>query len=86
VVSQTGPRVVRSNFCEGPVNPRKEPKGQTKILWPASVIWNQISDIWPQKGQPDNPVAACGPVVGPEDTYYTQRWAVVSYFNELIFQ
>jgi len=34
---------------------QKEPKSQTKILGPASVIWDQISDIWPQKGQPGNP-------------------------------
>jgi len=25
-------------------------KGQTKILGPTSVIWDQISEIWPQKG------------------------------------
>jgi len=25
-----------------------------KILGPASVIWDQISEIWPQKGQPGN--------------------------------
>jgi len=31
-------------------------KGQTKILGPASVIWDQISEIWPKKGQPGNPV------------------------------
>ena len=30
-------------------------KGQTKILGPISVIWDQISEIWPQKGQPGNP-------------------------------
>jgi len=34
---------------------QKEPKGQTKILGTASVIWNQIYKIWPQKGQPGNP-------------------------------
>jgi len=33
---------------------KKEPKGQTKILGPTSVIWNQIYEIWPQKGQPGN--------------------------------
>jgi len=27
-------------------------KGQKKILMPASVIWDQISEICPQKGQP----------------------------------
>jgi len=35
---------------------QKEPKGQTKIWGPASVIWDQISKIWPQRGQPGNPV------------------------------
>ena len=25
--------------------PGKEPKGQTKMLWPASVIWDEISEI-----------------------------------------
>jgi len=30
-------------------------KGQTKILGPTSVIWDQIYEIWPQKGQPGNP-------------------------------
>jgi len=25
------------------------------ILGPESVIWDQISEIWPQKGQPGNP-------------------------------
>jgi len=30
---------------------QKRAKGQTKILGPASVIWDQIS----QKGQPGNP-------------------------------
>jgi len=42
MVSQTGPRVVRSNFCKGPnlswKRAKKEPKGQTCILGPASVI------------------------------------------------
>jgi len=61
MVSQTGSRVVRSNFCKckGPnlswKRAKKEPKGQTKILGPGSVIWDQISEIWPQKGQPGNP-------------------------------
>jgi len=56
MVSQTGPRVVRSNSCKGPVYPGKGPKkGQTKILGPTSVIWGQRSEIWPQKGQPGNP-------------------------------
>jgi len=27
---------------------KKEPKGQTKILGAASVIWDQIPEIWPQ--------------------------------------
>ena len=30
-------------------------KGQKKILEPVSVVWDQISEIWPQKGQPGNP-------------------------------
>ena len=42
MVSQTGPRVVRSNTCKGPnltwKRAKKEPKGQTKILGPASVV------------------------------------------------
>jgi len=50
---QTGPSVVRSNFCKGPNLSWKRAKGQTKILGPASVIWDHISEIWPQKGQPD---------------------------------
>jgi len=56
MVSQTGPRVVRSKFCKESACPGKEPKGQTKILEPASVIWYQISKIWPPKSQPGNPV------------------------------
>jgi len=34
---------------------QKRAKGQTKILGPPSLIWDQISEIWPQKGQPGNP-------------------------------
>ena len=30
-------------------------KCQTKILGPASVIWDQIFEIWPQEGQHANP-------------------------------
>jgi len=30
-------------------------KGQTKILGPASVIWDQIFEIWPQECQHANP-------------------------------
>jgi len=52
--------LVRSQSCKGPSLPwkraRKEPKGQRKFLGPPSVIWNQISEIWPQKCQPGNPV------------------------------
>jgi len=59
MVSETGLRVVRSNSCKGPSlswkRAKKEPKGQTNILGPVSVIWDQIYDIWPQKGQPGNP-------------------------------
>jgi len=59
MVSQTGLRVVRSNSFKGPSvswkRAKKEPKGQSKILGPASVICDHISEIWPQKGQPGNP-------------------------------
>jgi len=48
-------RVVRSNFARGQTYPEKGPKGQANILWPASVIWEQISGIWPKEGQPGNP-------------------------------
>jgi len=34
-------------------------KGQTKILELISVIWDQISEIWPQKGQLGNPALSC---------------------------
>jgi len=30
-------------------------KGKTKLLGPASVIWEQISEIWPKAGQPGGP-------------------------------
>jgi len=30
-------------------------KGQTKILGPTSVIWDQSSEIWPHKVQAGNP-------------------------------
>jgi len=33
---------------------QKELKGQMTILGPASASWDQISEIWPQKGQPGN--------------------------------
>ena len=53
--------MVRSKFCRGPnlswKKAKKEPKGQTKMLGSASVIWDEISEIWPQKGQPGNPDA-----------------------------
>jgi len=43
-------------FARGKIYPGKWPKkSQTKILEPASVIWDQIAEIWPQKGQPGNP-------------------------------
>jgi len=58
-LSQTGIRVDRSNSCKGPAypvkGPKNKPKSQTKIFGPASVIWDQISEIWSQKGQPGNP-------------------------------
>jgi len=63
VVSQRGLRVVRPNSCKGPnlswKRVKKEPKGQTKILEPTSVIWDQISEILPQKGRPGNPGSGC---------------------------
>jgi len=31
-------------------------KGQMKIVEPASIIWDQISEIWSQKDQPGNSV------------------------------
>jgi len=36
---------------------KKEPKGPNQNFGatPASVICDQISEIWPQKGQPGNP-------------------------------
>jgi len=55
MVFQTGTRVVRPSSCKGQIYPWKEPKAQRKMLWRASVIWDQISEIWPQKGQPDDP-------------------------------
>jgi len=59
MVSHTGPKMVRPNSCKGLnlpwKSPKKEPKGQTKMLGSASVIWDQTSQIWPQKGQPGNP-------------------------------
>jgi len=55
MVNQTGPRVARPNSSKGSVYPGKEPKGQTKVLGPASVIWDQIFEIWSQNGQPGNP-------------------------------
>jgi len=59
MVSQAGLRVVRSNSCNGPSvsweRVKKAPKGQTKILGPASVISDQISEIRTQKGQLGNP-------------------------------
>jgi len=59
MVSQTGLRVIRSNSCKGSSlswkRTKKEPKGQTKNCGPTSDICDQISEIWPQKGQPHNP-------------------------------
>jgi len=49
MVSQTGPRVVRSNFARGQNPSRKRAKGS------ASIIGDRISQIWPQNGQPGNP-------------------------------
>jgi len=46
--------VVKSNSCKGPSpswkGAKKEPKEQLKILGPASVIWDQISEILSPKG------------------------------------
>jgi len=51
--------VVRSDFCKGPnlswKRAKNSQKAQTKILGPASVVWDQITEIWHQKGQPGNP-------------------------------
>jgi len=65
VVRPNSPRVVRPNSWSGPnlswKRTKKEPKGQTKIFGPTSAIWNQISEIWPQKGQPGNPAPQSQP-------------------------
>jgi len=45
-------------LARGQIDPGKWFKGQTKILGPASVIWDKISQMWPQKGQPGNPSAS----------------------------
>jgi len=36
-------------LARGQISAAKEPKGQTKIVGLASVIWDQISALWPQK-------------------------------------
>jgi len=46
MVSQRGTRVFRPNSCKGQIYLEKEPKGQTKILGPGSVIWDLIFEIW----------------------------------------
>jgi len=55
MVSQAGTKVVRPNSCRGPNLSWKKPKGQTKILGPTNIIWDQIPEIRPQKVQPGNP-------------------------------
>jgi len=46
-------------FARGQIYPGKGPKksqrAKPKFWGSASVIWDQISEIWPQKGQPGNP-------------------------------
>jgi len=48
VPAQTGPRVVRSNFCKGPnlswKRAKKEPRVKPK-LWGQKVLFDQISEI-----------------------------------------
>jgi len=83
MVSQTGTRVVRSNFCKGPnlswKRAEKEPKGQTKILRPASVIWDQISYIWPQKDQPGTQTPMYSTVNSTSATSYNYD-ATITFF------
>jgi len=59
MVSETGPRVVRSNFCKGPNLSWKRAKKNQRAkrkFWGQQVLFgNQIYKIWPQKGQPGNP-------------------------------
>jgi len=43
MLSQTGPRWSNAILARGQSFLEK---GQTKILGPASVIWDQISEIW----------------------------------------
>jgi len=31
--------------ARGQIHPGKKPKGQTNMLWPASVVWDEISEI-----------------------------------------
>jgi len=45
-VSQTGPRVVRLNSCKGRNLRGKRANGPNKNFGPASVIYDQISEIW----------------------------------------
>jgi len=52
MVSQTGPRWSDLIFAWGQIYPGK---GPNQNVGPASVIWDQISEIWPQKGLPGNP-------------------------------
>ena len=55
MVSPKETRVVRPNSCKGSNLSWKRAKGPTKVLGPANVIWDQISEILPQKDQPGNP-------------------------------
>jgi len=34
---------------------KRAKRAKPKILGPASVVWDQMSEIWPQRGQPSNP-------------------------------
>jgi len=49
MVSQTGPRVVRSNFSRGQIYPGKEPKGQQVLFGTKFLKFD------PKNGQPGNP-------------------------------
>ena len=60
MLSLTGPRVVGSNSCKGPVYRREAPNenfGASKCYL-GSNFW-KISEIWSQKRQPGNPRPPC---------------------------
>jgi len=55
MVSQTGPRVVRSNFCKGSHLPwkraKKEPKGQNKILGQQVLFGTEFLKFGPKRAK-----------------------------------